>query len=251
MRKKKILLSGGILSIVALIAIGANAIWSNAGHELPDPKEELRKLYAQYNKPDSFMNLSGTIRAFDMENNNSIKEETSFEFVRTGDGTYSRLHYLQNFQTADVMVQLDTVNHFVSVSDRIDVSPVETRLFPFESMLSDTASFRLMVEVTTSKGQYILNIQNEMIPEIKTCRLFYDPRTYVIQSAEIEWWKDAIRDESTSNDRCWLTRIEYNNLAGSSVNIREKVNGILLTSDTSVQLRPQYNNYKLYSRLGN
>ncbi len=82
MKKKKLLIPLAVLLILSgLVAIAGNYHWFglNTGNkttaDLPDAKEELKKLYAAYTKPDSAMHIEGTIRLFDRENNEAFKKK--------------------------------------------------------------------------------------------------------------------------------------------------------------------------------
>jgi uncharacterized protein YneF (UPF0154 family) len=253
MKKKKL--------IVALIIVFSGlALWAIAfvtknqtKKEIAnDPfingKEELKNIYRQYMNMDSGLQVSGTIQLYDEEKKNLLVETTTFETSRMGRNSYNRLSYQQTFMNDSLMVQLDSVNKSIVVS-RVNneaIVPVNQSTFPFEQFMSDTASFQISVSVLKDGNDRILTLVNDLTPEIKSTRIYYDPATYSIKHVEMELWKNAIREKGEEN-KCWLSKINYDHTSIGAINGKESIERIIKMNGAKIELTEAYKDYELHA----
>jgi hypothetical protein len=253
MNKKKIILTAVVLLLVTgLLAIANNFHWLGLNRngnntELPDAKEELRKLYAVYSNPDTSLNVKGIIKLYDRENKDVLKEKTPFSYSKKGTQLYSQLGYMQSFISDSLVVQLDTMNKYIVVSKTGIGSAsqsVQTGL-PFEKFMQDTSTFKIDVTITEKNKERVLIIKSDLNPEIRSSAIYYDPVTYKIRKAEIEWWKEAMVYENEDTDKkTWLTVMEYSYPVLSGTAIAEKIKKIIVMKDGKAEPTPAYKDYQ-------
>jgi hypothetical protein len=253
MNKKKIILTAGVLLLVTgLLAIANNFHWlglnsSDNKTELPDAKEELRKLYAVYNRPDTSLNIKGVIKLYDRENKDALKEKTPFSYSKKGIQQYSQLGYVQTFINDSLLVQLDTLNKYIIVSKTGAGSIPQSgqTILPFEKFVQDTSTFKIELTVTEKNKERVLTIKSDLNPGIRSSAIYYDPATYKISKAEIEWWKEAMVYENEDTDKkTWLTVMEYSYPVLSEIPVVEKIKKIIIIKDGKVEPAPAYKEYQ-------
>ena len=255
MSKKKIILPVLLLFVVSgLFAIAKNYHWfgldiSKNKTDLPDAKEELRKIYGLYSKPDTSLSIKGIIRLYDRENKDALKEQTPFSYSKKGMQVYSQLGYMETFVDDSIVVQLDTVNKYIIVS-KTDMSQVQASSqpgLPFEKFMQDTSAFKVEVTVAEKNKQRTLTIKSELNPEIKSSIIYYDPVSYKILKAEIEWWKEAIVYENEDTDKkTWLTIMDYTYPLAPGLTVQEKIKKIIVWKDGKAEPAPAYKDYQVH-----
>lgn len=194
-----------------------------------DGREDLQKIYARYMGAGQGFDVSGTILLYDEEAGNALKEQTAFRNIRTGSLFYSQLSYQQTFANDSFAVQLDSVNKIIIVSkiDSMVRSAANGSLFPFEKYMGDTSVFKITATVTDNGAERKLVLKNELLPAIKSTTLFYDAATYTITRAEIEWWKSQVQGNDVDGNKCWLSKISYQNTVGQPLDIQEGINKVV------------------------
>ena len=245
------------LSIVLLLLLTAVAsIWAVRTHIvlvekevfLPsvDGREELKKLYAQYMNTSTGVSISGTNQLLDEEHKDQLKEETSFESTRSGKNIYSRLSYLQTYIGDSITLQLDTVHQTVIVGQNNGelFQGMDQKMLPFEQFMKDTGNFRIDVQVKQEGKERVLLIHNDLTPEIKSSKIFYDPATYTLKRADIEWWKGTHFEKEDEN-KCWISRIAYNGKENVQRSIEDMIREIVVLKGNQVTLTERYKNYRL------
>jgi hypothetical protein len=249
--KKKLIIPGlALLVTTGLLAMVNSNHWFGSKapgkNEFPDAKEELSKIYAVYGKADTSFTMKGRIRLFDREQKDSLAEEMPLFYCRQGAAFYGQLGYMQSFFDDGLLVQLDTVNKYIIVSKvEKEAAPVASSGFPLEKFMEDTSAFKIQAAVIDEKStERVMTIKSELTPEIKSTTIFYDPVTYVIKRAKIEWWKDALVAGEDGN-KTWLTVIEYSYPAGRQVPIAEQVKKIITRKNDEVAPAPGYQNYEI------
>ena len=255
MNKKKIILTASVLlSVTALLAIANNFHWlglnnGNNKEDLPDAKGELRKLYALYGKPDTSFYIKGMIRLYDHENKDALKEQTSFSYLKKRMQLYNQLGYLQTFMADSLIVQLDTINKYIMVS-KVDIPSIQLQGqtgFPFEKFMQDTSAFNIKATVLEKNKERALLIKNELTPEIKSTIIYYDPVTYKITKAEIEWWKEAmVPGNDEAEKKTWLTVMEYTYPASPGISVAEKIKRIIVLKNGTAEAMPEYKDYQVH-----
>lgn len=253
MTAKKILLPALLLLLTASLITAASGRhwWKNSTikeKKLPDAVAEYRRLIDRSGLADSLLDLSGTIRIYDRENKDALKEERLFHYSRHGRQYAMQLSYLQSFCDGDLTVQLDTVNKSIVVSRSVDAGI--SGMFPMgrslESLFSDTAGFRITGDVSEGTGAArVLRMQSDFNPAVRSYKIIYDTLTYHLRQSEIEWWKSGPDADGASSRKIWLARIDYQYHPGTSVNIREKLRTILLVDKGQVKAAPAYRGYQL------
>jgi hypothetical protein len=250
-RNRNIFLVIILLFVSGLVALAANNDWLGSGgnndDDLPDAKAELMQLYATYSRPDSSFAMKGVIRLHDNENENLLKEETPFQYIKIQSQYYCRLGYMQTFCADSLLVQLDTLNRQIVVAkfDPAVLAGLTGSLLPFEKFMKQKADFKFDVSIAGGKKQRTLTVRNDLAPEIKRASVSYDPDTYRIISSEIEWWKDALAGSGESDqNKTWVTRIEYEHGAAAGEPIVTRINKIFTVKNGKIEPAPVYMGYE-------
>jgi len=239
-----------ILLLSALTAATAGlGIWKEQrrnieGHSsTPSATSEYQRLLQRYRLTiDSLGSVAGTIRIYDKERGNAIKETRSFRYIRSGKGYYMQLSYMQTFCDGEWVVQLDTVNRQISVGKASPdaVSP----MLPAEAIFTDTAHFRTTGEVSEDVGGRQLRVVSDIDPAIRSSTLFYDTVGYQLRRADIEWWKSGVIPDGKS-DKIWLMKIEYSYPQNKNMAVHERIKNIVAIRDGQITAAPAYRDYSL------
>lgn len=253
--KKKIIfvLTAGLLMITGLAIAGSWSGWfvraTEERSDLPDPKEEFSRLYQRYTK-DTVMALGGTITLYDGENKGTVKEKTTFRFVKQHDQFYSQFSYLESVCNGTMLVQLDTVNQVIMVSDNLaemtgNGGPAQPS---FDALFSEKADFKITGKVTQDKtsNDRTMSFKSDFNPEIKSYSVTYDPATYRIKHAVIQWWKDAMVTDTTAGNRVWISHIDYQPLPVNDFNANELINKIITIKNDQVEPALKYQGYQVH-----
>lgn len=251
-KNKKILFPLFILLFLAgILAVANKNKWFDFGqtNELPDAREEIKKLFNRYSHPDSSINMKGMIRLYDEENDHLLKEETTFIFKKHGLQVYNSLGYLQIFCADSLIVQLDTVNKYILLS-KLDQKMMQILShpinFPSEQWLSDSTDFKIDADVIKKNNYRTLIIKNNHNPDIKSSSITYDPVTYKVKSAEIVWWKNKLTtEEDEKNNKVWVTKITYDHLPPDKFAIDAMINKIIRIEKNKTEVAPAYKGYRV------
>jgi hypothetical protein len=255
MKKRKfIFILTALLLLTGLFALAKNYQWLGLGSEdsgeVPDAKTELQKLYSAYNKPDTSFGMKGSIRLFDQEDNNTLKEVTPFRYTKSGSEYYCQLGFLQTICADTIGIQIDTLNKQLMVSkiNAAMLSDATGSLLPFSKFIQDERTFHAEVAILRKDKEYAITITDESTPAIKKATVFYDPATYRVLKAEIEWWKEATAGSGEADqNRTWLTRIEYEHLAVTRERVADRINSIIVWKEGKIMPAPAYRGYEFQS----
>lgn len=244
-------LAGVLLLSAVLVGIAGNYKgWFNGpvvGQGQPDGGAEYRKIGERFLQ-DSALSLAGAILLYDGEEPGRIKEQNSFRLIRESGNMYNRLGYIQTFSSEGWMVQLDTINQVLIVAD----APVqqEGKAGPFQQstglMFNDTTAFTTIGTVTGDQTERTLSLRSDLHPEIRLYRLTYDPATYRMKRAVIEWWKDAVVSDTTKASRVWITKIDYQYEAVPAMKVRELIDQVITRDRDGIHPTERYKDYQLH-----
>ena len=249
-----------LLKLIASVCLLTAACWAIAGRNphwfhnpgaisLPDAKEELNKLYTAYIKKDAALDIKGSIRLYDEEHDNTLKEENSFRIIKQDSQIYTRLSYIQTFVRGELAVELDTVNRTILVSklDPAASTAIANHALMLGQWFSDTARFKMTGSVTASSNTRTLRLQTEMNPEIRSCSITYDTVSYRVRQAEIEWWKQGQIADTSAVHRTWLARIDYVYLPFSGLDSSQRIDHVIRISGQIIPAL-EYKDYKIHNR---
>jgi len=249
---KKLILSALLLSL--LTAATAGYRWWKSRDKtpalqrvLPSAPEELQKLIQQYRrKADSSASVAGTIRIYDRENKDLLKESKTFRYLRYGMEYYMQLSSLQFFCDGIWLVQLDTVNRQIVVEKAPPGGPggMMSLAPPPEIFFSDTARLRISGTVMAEGDQRSLRLQSELNPEIRSSTLFYDTLSYQLNKAEIERWKPGTSPDE-KGDKIWLVKIDYQYPPAEKMDLRKKIKSIVSIDGHRVIPGAAYRDYEV------
>ncbi len=256
MISKKLILMGVVLLTMAgfLTAMAGRYWWRStfavpvAEAELPGAAAEYRKIIERYHGRDSASDLSGTIRIYDGENKNALKETKTFRCVRSGGQYYMQLSSLQTFCNGAILLQLDTVNKRILICKAVNagLSGGSPGKDPVEILFSDTARFKMSGMVSPGqRTERVLRLQSDFDPQVRSCRLCYDTLTYSLHNAEIEWWKNGPDSEGLSSDKIWLAKMDYQYHPAGRLNVDERIGEIISISNGKVRLTASYRDYQV------
>jgi hypothetical protein len=249
-KNKILLLFIVVLMVSGVFALAASQHWlsnrTNA-NDLPDGREELRKIYAAYFNKDSSFNISGKIRLYDQERNGVFKEETGFHYVKKDGTYYYELGYLQTAFNGKIFVQMDSIARSITVSKIPDSVLLKTAQsgFPLESFLTDTSAFKTNIALSEKDKERTLLITTDN-PDIKSFSITYDPLSYKIKQVQIEWWKKELpADENQADKMVWLTKMEYRYASANSFSVEGFINKILTIKEGEVVPADLYKDYQI------
>jgi hypothetical protein len=249
-KRKKIIALVGLLIIGSLAIAGNYSGWFNGSdndNNQPDAKEEYRRLYERYTRTDSIMNLRGVITLYDGENPTTVKEQSNFEYAKQGKQFYSQLSSLQTFCDGKLVLQLDTVNKIIALSPmNSEDIPADQSQSSLNMFFSDTAAFRFSGGVSGNNQERTLTCRHELIPDIRLFRLIYDPVSYQLRKAEIEWWKNPLITDTTRKDEVWITKISYQNATPAPWKADELMNKIIRVTEKGIEPMTRYKDYTIY-----
>jgi len=250
-KRKIIILIIGVVILSGVAIAGTRAGWFNTpviNNELPDAKDEFERISDRM-KADTSLNLAGTITLYDGEKPAEVKEKATCRYIRKGYQFYSQLGYLQTFSDGKLIVQLDTVNQMIAVAKVATGKRERKRMMqPSLDMLFDeNADFGIIGKVTqTNEHERTIVLQSDFNPEVKSYALTYDPATYRVSGAVIQWWKDggAIKETMASN-KVWISHIDYQQSPASDLDIHEAINNIITINKDGVAPALLYQAYQL------
>lgn len=214
---------------------------------MPPAVSELKRLMHEYRRQaDSLASVSATIRIYDREKKDSLKESNTFRYIRSGEGYYMQLSYLQTWCDGRWMVQLDTVNRHITVLKAPGTIPdaMPSLSGPLEVLFSDTARFHTGGEVIAEGSRRSLRLESELNPSIKSSTLHYDTLHYRLESADIEWWKPGTPADA-NNNKIWLVKIAYQYPPAAKMDIQKKIRSIVAIGGTQVTPAAAYHDYTL------
>jgi hypothetical protein len=253
MQKRKILLIIVMVVTVSGLALaGSKAGWftkSITVNELPDAKDEYKRIF-DHIKNDTCVNMEGVITLYDGEKPSEIKEKTAFRFMRIQEEFYSQLSFLQTFCNGKLVVQLDTVNQVIVIADagKREVNGKGRMQPSLDQLFNENADFKITGEVREgNNNERIISFESDFNPEIKSCALTYDPATYLVKRAVIQWWKDGgTMVEAADSNRVWISHIDYQRQPASAINIDEEINKIITIKKDQIEPALKYHDYQMH-----
>jgi hypothetical protein len=249
-RKIIILIVMLVVAVSGLAIAGSNAGWftySTGAADLPDAKSELKKI-SDLVINDTSISLSGTIKLYDGEKPSEIKEKTIYRFIKRQEQFYTQLSYLQTFCNGKLVVQLDTVNQVIIVSNAGQAKKSKRAMLPsLDVLFNENADFKITGKVSQDNNNRTITFQSDFNPEMKSCALTYDPATYQVKHAEILWWKDggAFVERSAENS-VWISKIDYQQQSGIDININEEINKIIIVKKDQIEPALKYQAYQMH-----
>lgn len=253
MHKRKI----GILIILVVTVSGLALAGSKAGWftkpttvaELPDAKDEYKRIFDRI-KSDTNVNIGGTITLYDGEKPSGIKEKTSFLYIKKEGQFYSQLSFLQTFCDGKLVVQLDTMNQVIVLAEAgKDKGSKKGAMQPsLDELFNEKADFKITGKVTqANNNDRTLSFQSDFNPEIRSCALTYDPTTYQVKRAVIQWWKDGgVMEDVADSNRIWISHIDYQRQVTSAININEEISKIITIKKDKIEPAVKYQDYQIH-----
>ena len=253
--KKRIFIIVIAVSVIALLAVAGTVIYRSvytapASEDYPPLKEEYAKLCHRMQR-DSAFSIEGTILLYDSEYPNTVKEETSFSFVKNGRSFESVLGPMQVLSNGHLFLQLDTMNQYLLVAPLHDsaLQLAKNSMMPFDEMFSDTAQFRINGKVGGDGSEGFIEFSSDFNPEVKSMKVFYDPASYVVSHAEVVWWKNDMILNGQQTPDTWITRIRYRYPSYKDPGIESKIRNIITVTDSIVEPATPYREYRFNSSL--
>lgn len=254
MQNRKIIILVIILALVVsgMAIAGSRAGWfktSKTINELPDAKQEYKRVVDRF-MGDSIINIGGAVTLCDGESPSVIKERLAYRFIKHHDQYYSQFGPVLSLCNGKAVVQLDTMNQLIMVANVIPEKGKKNRgIQPsLDVLLDENADYKIVGKVTQrNNNERSLTMQSDFNPQIKSCELTYDPKTYRIKRAVIQWWKDGGSGLGrTTQDQVWISNIEYQQLSGGDINISEEINKIITIKKDQIKPADKYQNYQLH-----
>lgn len=229
-----------MVAVCLVTTAGIKKLFDEKHPTLPqaDAKEVFKKLYSKFTDFNTSLNLSGTVT---LTEEDVVKEKTSFHLVRHGHQVYHRFDVMQQISNDKITVQLDTLNKYLVIAktDRQWLKQQKAGVLPFAAMLNDTASFKM--RLIQDDGKQALEIINMLQPEIKSCKLVYDPVSYTLQQTVVQWWKQS----GLFDAGYWETTIEYQYNTQQPLDVEEMLNKIVTVDKKNIEINPAYAGYQV------
>jgi hypothetical protein len=217
---------------------------------LPPAKEEYAKLVQQFMHPDSVSTVNGTVRLYDGEHPESVKEKTDFIFSREGGSYYSKMSFMEVAYNGKWYMQLDSLNKVLMVGGINDILPVAPQQPDMGGMVdkwfADTASFKVTGEVTGDDKERAITVHSDFNPEIQYFVLHYSPADYSVKTAEIRFWKNKMPEtDSSGQNKVWISRIDYRSESHTALNISNRMKRIFSVKKGKVEPAAPYSDYQV------
>ncbi|OQP63236.1 hypothetical protein A3860_25440 [Niastella vici] len=252
MQKKK-----AIIFIILAVAVSGLSVagsltgWFNKAevvNELPGAKEEYQRIYDRI-KNDTSLNLEAAINLYDGEAPSAIMETTTCRYIKRQNKYYSQFSYLQTFCNGNLMVQLDTVNKVVVVSPVKGEKKRNKRFMEptIDMLFNEQADFRITGKVTQKNdNEREISCQSDFNPEIRSFDITYDPVTYQVKRATIQWWKEGSMTEQPAANKVWISHIDYRQMPPATINIDEEISKIITIKKDQIEPAVGYQDYQLH-----
>lgn len=246
------------IALLLLAVVVAGSVWGVTQYrKLADGREGktvetdgrpvLRKLYQHLYDNEAY-DQEGNMLLYDREKGRELVEQTPFRSIRMGDAFYTQLAGQFTYVCKEKYIQVDTVTKVITVSEAIPVTggkSLQSGLLPFEQFLEDTAAFKIKVTAIEKDGQHTLRIINELMPEVKSTTIFYDPVTYAISKMMIEWWKYPPGSAGFNTKAVWENEIIYQYGKTDAIDICEEAREIVQVRRHKVEARGRYQDYEI------
>ncbi|RXK85267.1 hypothetical protein [Filimonas effusa] len=254
-RKNIMMICCALITAIALSALAAKKQWISFGaagqQSLPAAAEEYKKLFSTFLLEDSLMHVEGQIELFDAQKPEVIKETLPFSYAKNGNGLIETLGGMQTISNGHLVLQLDTVNHYIMLGLQSDttLAALKANCFPLKQLVNDdSANYKIWVTTAAEPAQRRLILMNALTPEIKEYRINYDTASYHIQYCEIEWWKNpAASANGSGTEQTLITKTYYRYLPALRFNPEEEMKKIITLKDNTLQPAKAYQSYKLYA----
>lgn len=215
-----------------------------AAQTLPSAASEYGRLLERYDATDSAMDVSGTIRIYDGERGEVLKETSTFRNFRQGAAYFTQLSYLRTYCDGRLVLVVDSVHRQLEVSRSMPQAGRKAA-FPGLSpdiLFSDTARFRISGMVEQQHAERVLTVRSDYNPEMKLYRLYYDTMSYRIQRTEIEWWKDG-GGRDTTDRNVWLAKVDYSFKSHGVEDIGAEIRSYIVEDVGKVRPTARYADY--------
>jgi hypothetical protein len=251
LKKKAMIFVLLVVVISGLSVAGTFTGWftnTKVVNELPGVKEEYQRI-ADRIKKDTSVSLEATITLYDGEDPETIKEKTTCRYIKRLDKYYSQFSYLQTFCNGRLIVQLDTVNQVIMVSpvngerkkNRRSQEPTVDMLF------NDQADFRITGKVNQkNNNEREISCQSDFNPEIRSFDITYDPVTYQVKKATIQWWKEGALAATADSNAVWISHIDYRQTPAGTIDIDEEISKIITIKRDQIEPAVKYQDYQLH-----
>lgn len=243
----------GITLLIGLVAFSGTYLYSvnnSIKKSQPVLKEEYQHLAKRLaSLIDSSVQVEGEIYLYDGEKPDVIKEKSNFFFIKHGNSYYSQMSHQQTFCNGIFIVLVDSLNKQIIVSKAVDTATAASSgNMLFNKLLTDTSALSISGEVTDSENGRQLVINDDNMPEIKSYTIDYNASTYIVNTAEIVWWKNPLHAQSKDEEqKVWLTKMLYKYTRKSSIAIDMKLQEILVfKDDNQIELQGAYRYYQIH-----
>ncbi|HSC38899.1 MAG TPA: hypothetical protein VLD19_13550 [Chitinophagaceae bacterium] len=221
-----------------------------SGIVLPAAKDEYTRLVQQFMHPDTVSIVTGTIRLFDGEHPESLKEKSDFIFARKGRSYYSKMSFMEIACNGKWLVQVDSLNKVLMIAgihDSLQAMPLPPDMGGMvNKWFADTASFKVTGQVTGDDKERAITVRSDFNPEIQYFTLHYSPADYTVKAAEIRFWKNKMPEpDSSGRNKVWISKIEYRTDGLPDLDINNRMSRIFSVKKGKVEPAAPYRDYQV------
>lgn len=175
-----------------------------------------------------------------------VIEEMVASYLLAGHNMDCKLGYMEVIGTPDYFMTVDNRSRFIFITSANQTGE-GAGLMDFTAFKKALQAEDVIIQLDSAGEKPHLAIDFKDDPQLKSCVLYYDPTSYVLDHASFECWDDA---EPDNTDKIKLLKISYSAYRKPSA---EEVNAIgrkVLTVDGG-EVIPQasYQNYRIVSQL--
>lgn len=195
------------------------------------------------------MNLEAVITLYDGDDPATEKEKTTCRYIKRQEKYYSQFSYLQTWCNGSMVVQLDTVNQVIVVAPIIAGWKTNKKMQQptIDMLFNEQAGFSITGKVTEkNNNERVISCQSDFNPEIRSYDITYDPASYKIKGATIQWWKEGATPGTASGNPVWISQIDYQPAPAVNMNIEEEISKIITIKKDQIEPAVKYEHYQLH-----
>lgn len=255
MIKNKLLIRCIFLASIVAVLGSAYALAKQTGLLSPvankrlaetDPWKILQHLHQYYDR-DSVICQTYNIRLFSEKDPSVFLEQYECTYY-TGKGqVYSRLGAAETYCNKDMLINADLDSKVVSIlPSQPDL--LRTGMPALKEMKKKATAMQGQLSIIEENGADVLLYKNDLDPDVKSYRVYYDPFSWAINSVKMEVWKeDAFLQEKPEP---LIMEIQFSPLKTLS-DFPEKFgrSRFLQLKNDTLALRDEYLDFELVNQL--
>lgn len=160
-----------------------------------DPWKVLQEINRYY-QTDQVIKQACEIKLHSQNNPTVILEQYDCLYLISNEQVYSRIGPVETYGDKEIMVTADKENMLISLMPP-DPAMLENNMPAMKQLQKLVREVKGELTIVEEAGKEVLSFRSELNPEIKSYRIYYDPKTWRIEKIRMEVWEqDAYMQES-------------------------------------------------------